>query len=185
MATKVCGYAHHIGKADAGMVLRSPFRQEEFNEKLEGVLLSEKREEWSKNGLLYGDNDELYKMPQSVACIIENEASQNVDEQSNQFNIDSTGSFYLRQYFADSLQEKIRFNDLLSMQGEVYREAPGRRTVKFERGGKSYFIKTHTGVGWQEILKNLIYLRAPVVGCLLYTSPSPRDKRQSRMPSSA
>ena len=26
---------------------------------------------------------------------------------------------------------------------------------------------------------------APIIGCLLYTSPSPRDKRQSRMPSSA
>ena len=26
---------------------------------------------------------------------------------------------------------------------------------------------------------------AKVIGCLLYTSPSPRDKRQSRMPSSA
>ena len=26
---------------------------------------------------------------------------------------------------------------------------------------------------------------APINGCLLYTSPSPRDKRQSRMPSSA
>ena len=26
---------------------------------------------------------------------------------------------------------------------------------------------------------------APVDNCLLYTSPSPRDKRQSRMPSSA
>ena len=25
----------------------------------------------------------------------------------------------------------------------------------------------------------------PLKGCLLYTSPSPRDKRQSRMPSSA
>ena len=25
----------------------------------------------------------------------------------------------------------------------------------------------------------------PTMGCLLYTSPSPRDKRQSRMPSSA
>ena len=24
-----------------------------------------------------------------------------------------------------------------------------------------------------------------IIGCLLYTSPSPRDKRQSRMPSSA
>ena len=32
----------------------------------------------------------------------------------------------------------------------------------------------------QSILKSLINK-----GCLLYTSPSPRDKRQSRMPSSA
>ena len=29
------------------------------------------------------------------------------------------------------------------------------------------------------------HARADVEGCLLYTSPSPRDKRQSRMPSSA
>ena len=28
-------------------------------------------------------------------------------------------------------------------------------------------------------------LKDPRLGCLLYTSPSPRDKRQSRMPSSA
>ena len=28
-------------------------------------------------------------------------------------------------------------------------------------------------------------INAEYVGCLLYTSPSPRDKRQSRMPSSA
>ena len=28
-------------------------------------------------------------------------------------------------------------------------------------------------------------LAGAVAGCLLYTSPSPRDKRQSRMPSSA
>ena len=29
------------------------------------------------------------------------------------------------------------------------------------------------------------FLRGPYATCLLYTSPSPRDKRQSRMPSSA
>ena len=28
-------------------------------------------------------------------------------------------------------------------------------------------------------------IRSPLWSCLLYTSPSPRDKRQSRMPSSA
>ena len=35
-----------------------------------------------------------------------------------------------------------------------------------------------------DTIKKLKPLRA-VYGCLLYTSPSPRDKRQSRMPSSA
>ena len=33
--------------------------------------------------------------------------------------------------------------------------------------------------------QRLSYLRALTINCLLYTSPSPRDKRQSRMPSSA
>ena len=33
--------------------------------------------------------------------------------------------------------------------------------------------------------KQAMPLDGPVSGCLLYTSPSPRDKRQSRMPSSA
>ena len=32
---------------------------------------------------------------------------------------------------------------------------------------------------------NQITKYAQCIGCLLYTSPSPRDKRQSRMPSSA
>ena len=57
-------------------------------------------------------------------------------------------------------------------------------------------IRGHTGV-WREhlqLLKNLLdtvhlfympEVHAYLVPCLLYTSPSPRDKRQSRMPSSA
>ena len=38
-----------------------------------------------------------------------------------------------------------------------------------------------------EFLKKEIILAPDIIGndCLLYTSPSPRDKRQSRMPSSA
>ena len=36
-----------------------------------------------------------------------------------------------------------------------------------------YFVMSYTGVN------------SGFIGCLLYTSPSPRDKRQSRMPSSA
>ena len=35
------------------------------------------------------------------------------------------------------------------------------------------------------IMKSIPNSEVRFVGCLLYTSPSPRDKRQSRMPSSA
>ena len=36
-----------------------------------------------------------------------------------------------------------------------------------------------------DIDKGEISCHSPIASCLLYTSPSPRDKRQSRMPSSA
>ena len=35
------------------------------------------------------------------------------------------------------------------------------------------------------LVANLVFMEDDAGGCLLYTSPSPRDKRQSRMPSSA
>ena len=40
---------------------------------------------------------------------------------------------------------------------------------------------------WDELEseKGVIFVSIPTLLCLLYTSPSPRDKRQSRMPSSA
>ena len=44
------------------------------------------------------------------------------------------------------------------------------------------------GYGTQQHLENLgnqMNAGSQFQGCLLYTSPSPRDKRQSRMPSSA
>ena len=36
-----------------------------------------------------------------------------------------------------------------------------------------------------DLEKLLLHLTRRYMNCLLYTSPSPRDKRQSRMPSSA
>ena len=69
--------------------------------------------------------------------------------------------------------------------------------------GKLFAIMTHTDpstsdrhlaiiegdsakIVWDVNLGEARYIRStPVLVCLLYTSPSPRDKRQSRMPSSA
>lgn len=49
------------------------------------------------------------------------------------------------------------------LQGEVFRAVKTRRTLRFEAGGKNYFIKIHHGVGWPEIVKNLITGRLPIV----------------------
>ena len=37
---------------------------------------------------------------------------------------------------------------------------------------------------WQKV-RPWLYMTAMFIGCLLYTSPSPRDRQKSRMPSSA
>lgn len=47
---------------------------------------------------------------------------------------------------------------------QVYREREGRKTLRLELDGKPFFLKLHRGVGWGEILKNLLQGRLPVVG---------------------
>lgn len=56
------------------------------------------------------------------------------------------------------------FQEVQQLKGEIAREAPGRQTLRFELSGKCYYRKLHTGVGWSEILKNLVRLRLPIIG---------------------
>ena len=85
----------------------------------------------------------------------------------------------------------------------LYKSFEGKEVLKnintvFE-DGKTNLIIGRSGSGKTVLMKNLVGLLDPTSGqvlydgrdfvkmtnCLLYTSPSPRDKRQSRMPSSA
>tara|TARA_R110002073_G_scaffold74173_1_gene181569 strand:- start:839 stop:1639 length:801 start_codon:yes stop_codon:yes gene_type:complete len=70
----------------------------------------------------------------------------------------------LNEDFAKLLPDGDPFAILQAMEGKVYREVKGRKTLQFSLGGKSYFVKNHLGVGWAEILKNLIQLRMPILG---------------------
>ena len=71
ICTDVCGYAHHIAAAKAGMVLRSPFLQEDLNtavlRSLDGVYRSQCRE----TGLTYAQLTDLYSMHSTGAALIE------------------------------------------------------------------------------------------------------------------
>lgn len=55
--------------------------------------------------------------------------------------------------------------DFLGLDGELVKQVVrSRRTLRLERGGRRFYLKLHYGVGWGEILKNLLRLDAPVLG---------------------
>lgn len=70
---------------------------------------------------------------------------------------------YLRKELQQAWSDESVFDVVAKLDGEVYREKEGRRTLRFEHANKSYFLKYHAGVGWPEIIKNLLALRLPVV----------------------
>ena len=167
LATDVCGFAPHIFMADAGMVLRSPYEQKELNKKLHTMLVSSDREKWHRNGIAYGKDPNLYRMPQTVSDLIENwvEKKKNGVEEHTTREVDDA-HIYIRGELQHVLKEGPVFDQIMALKGEEVRKAPGRRTVRFDLDKHSYYLKTHTGVGWQEILKNILYFRMPVLGAM-------------------
>ena len=60
--------------------------------------------------------------------------------------------------------DKDVFKEMQHLRGNVAREVPGRQTLRFELDGKFYYRKLHTGIGWGEIVKNLVRFRLPIIG---------------------
>ena len=54
------------------------------------------------------------------------------------------------------------FDQLFAINGRVCREREGRKTLQFSVDDKSYFAKFHRGIGWKEIIKNIIQFHSPV-----------------------
>ena len=160
LATPVCGYSRHIELAGAGYELKKHFSQVELNNKLHDMLVSDKKAQWRSNGLEYGKDPNLYTMPEKVVSIIEtplNDLPTISSQKEGQ-------SIFISHELRVKLNGQDAFDKMMKIDGQVYRIGPGRRTLKFKRGNKDYFVKVHTGVGWREIFKNLSYLRIPVVG---------------------
>ncbi len=64
---------------------------------------------------------------------------------------------------ADPLLAWARHIAAQAQPADIYRDREGRKTLRFEYGGKPWFLKLHTGIGWPEVIKNLLQLRLPVV----------------------
>ena len=80
------------------------------------------------------------------------------------------------------LKEKSKYEDSYEFSNHE-----GQQYVSFKIAEETYMVDI------RKVREFITYDRISIIpnlpehykGCLLYTSPSPRDKRQSRMPSSA
>lgn len=71
--------------------------------------------------------------------------------------------FYLNDDLTKNWSKEDLFEHAMKLDGEIYRDMPSRRTLRFIEQGKPYFAKIHSGVGWLEILKNLLAGRKPIL----------------------
>ena len=58
------------------------------------------------------------------------------------------------------------FARVAELSGREFRRVKTRRTFRVELEGRGFFVKHHLGVGWGEILKNLLMGKLPVLGAL-------------------
>ena len=77
LVTENCGFAFHVDRAGAGMICPSPFQQDTLNKMLAEMLASEKRPEWSRNGLTYCKRTDLYSLIEKAADVIIARAARN------------------------------------------------------------------------------------------------------------
>ena len=56
--------------------------------------------------------------------------------------------------------------DFLRIECELARNEKHRRTGRFERCGRAFYIKTHDQIGWFNLLAELLRLRRPDPGAV-------------------
>lgn len=136
LTTDICGYSNYIREANAGIVIDAPYQQQALNQALANLLTSYDRENWRERAVVFAKHADIYSLVDSAVDLIEQFAKQ---------------------------KSQLSFDQYMALKGETFRELEGRSTQKITLNNKTYFIKQHHGVGWKEIIKNLLQLRLPVI----------------------
>ena len=71
ITTDICGFSSHVTLAEAGIVVRSPFRQEELDKALLFMLTSEEKNKWRNNAKKYIENTDVFSRAERAVDIIE------------------------------------------------------------------------------------------------------------------
>ncbi len=79
LCTANCGFSDHVRMADAGMVLPEPFDPAAYAALLTGMLDRGRLDHWSRQGVRYGQSEDLYSGTEVAAALIERVAAESRD----------------------------------------------------------------------------------------------------------
>lgn len=71
LTTDICGYAFHVIQAVAGLVMGSPFDQDELNRALLFMLIGDQAKTWRVNCKKYIEDTDIFSRAQKAADVIE------------------------------------------------------------------------------------------------------------------
>jgi UDP-glucose:(heptosyl)LPS alpha-1,3-glucosyltransferase len=71
IVSEICGFAEHVRAADAGIVLAEPFAQGDLVRALARLRDARISEDYSRNGIAYGSNPDLFSGLSTAANLIE------------------------------------------------------------------------------------------------------------------
>ncbi len=74
LCSGTCGYAMHVERAIAGLVMKEPFDQAQMNKQLLRMLDPEQQRQWAGNALAYTRTEDLYSRIEAIVAGIERRA---------------------------------------------------------------------------------------------------------------
>lgn len=167
LTTDKCGYATHIAQAKAGVVLASPFLQETLNQTLE-QMLNEDSQPYQTAGQAYAQKLMLANAGQAEATIITQIApliQQTKASNAKQTTLNADNGIWLAPSHQTHLQH-MTFEEFMALGGYTVRATANRKTMRVDIRGRSYFVKQHEGVGWWELIKNVLSFKRPIIGAM-------------------
>ena len=167
LTTDKCGYAPHIAQAKAGAVLPSPFSQETLNQALI-QMLTEDNQPYQTAGQAYAQQLIQANAGQAEARIITQIAptlSKSSLSNDAQTTVNADTGIWIAPDHQTHLQD-MSFEDFMALGGYTVRATANRKTMRVDILGRSYFVKQHEGVGWWELIKNVLSFKRPIIGAM-------------------
>lgn len=165
VASAHCGYAHYIADQQMGSLIpanASPV----VIARLVAATLGVDTDVWRKRAAHFAQTSDVFSRASVAISALErmhnNKRSPlTVGEPTK---VAAGETVVLRDELIVAWKDQNVFALMETMRGDIARELKDRQTLRFEVNGQGYYRKWHRGVGWSEILKNILQLRLPVLG---------------------